>query len=110
MKKQAYLIWIYTAFLLTGGLIGLIKAGSLMSILMSALFSILLIGCGYGVGKGNGRAYYATLLLLSFLLTFFGYRFLMTYQAMPAGMMTLLTSLVLTPLLADRKQLLKTEG
>jgi uncharacterized membrane protein (UPF0136 family) len=105
MKNHSYYIWIYAALLLIGGFIGFIKAGSLMSILMATGFAILLFGCGYAVWKGSWIAYQVAIGLLSLLLIFFGYRFLTTYQAMPSGMMTLLTLILLAPLARNLYQI-----
>ncbi len=105
MKKQSYIIWVYATILLVGGMIGFIKAGSVASIISAGLFSFILFGCGYAIWKGSLVAYITAACMAAFLLAFFGYRFLMTYQSMPAGIITLLSILVLVSLLSRMNQI-----
>lgn len=94
MKKQAYFIWAYAIILLIGGVIGFLKAGSVVSIATSSCFAALLFATGYGIKQNCSISYYTTIGLLVSLLAFFAYRYLMTHQFMPAGLMIILTGLL----------------
>lgn len=94
MKKQSLIIWSYALLLLIGGLIGFFKANSYVSLFTSSFFAILLFGCGYLVRKGNLAAYIVASSLTICLLAFFAYRFILTHQFMPSGLMTILSAIM----------------
>lgn len=102
MKKKAYIVWTYAFILFIGGLMGFIIAGSLISLFVSAGFALALSLSGYGIWKGSKSAYDITIGIVSCLLAFFVYRFLMTFQNAPAGVMTLLSGLLLGFLLTRK--------
>ncbi|WP_068469590.1 TMEM14 family protein [Candidatus Protochlamydia phocaeensis] len=104
MQKKSYVVWIYAMIVLVGGIIGYQTANSLPSLIASTLIAIILAGCGYGIKKGYATAYYASLAVLFFVLAFFGYRFSLAFKFMPAGMMFIITGVVLAYLFANRKQ------
>ena len=89
-------LWVYIALLFAGGLVGFLKAGSKMSLLMSAVFAAALAACALGLVNVPHLADG----LLVFLLLFFGMRFAKGRKFMPNGLMTVLTiaALVLTHL------------
>lgn len=96
MKKAAAVLWIYALLLLIGGLIGYLKAGSLISLGMSSFFGIFITISAFFVwSKNSQRAFYIAASLLICLLAFFAYRFIVTHQIMPAGFMALLTAATL---------------
>lgn len=103
MKKPSIVIWVYALLLLIGGLMGFIKANSLVSLLSSSIIALLFFVCGYFIRKGHATAYYFAAILTIFLLAFFGYRFALTHQFMPAGLMTLLSALMISYLTLQRK-------
>lgn len=84
------ILWVYIAFLIAGGLMGFIKAGSKASLIASSVLSIPLILCALGyfnldVAKG----------FLMFLTVFFGLRFAKGKKFMPMGMMAILSLVAL---------------
>jgi uncharacterized membrane protein (UPF0136 family) len=101
MKTKSYLIWTYALFILIGGLIGFIKAGSVTSIAISGVLAALLLWCGYLVWKETLLGYDTTLGILMCILAFFGYRFLMHYQIFPA-IVVVATAAVLIILITKR--------
>lgn len=101
MKNQSYVIWIYALLLLIGGYMGFSKAGSLTSIISASVFAFLLLCCGIGVWKDYKAAYRVALGLIVVLVGFFSYRFWLTHAFMPAGLMIILSLLVLVILLAN---------
>jgi uncharacterized membrane protein (UPF0136 family) len=89
-------LWIYVTLLMAGGLVGLLKAGSKISLVMSAAFAAMLALCAVGVL----RPFWIADILLGFLALFFLRRCLKTSKFMPGGMMLLLTLAALGILLA----------
>lgn len=80
-------LWIYIAFLVLGGLMGLLKGKSKMSLIMSLAFAIPL--ALYALGHLQIR--YLPEVLIGFLLLFFGMRFMKSKKFMPAGLMSILS-------------------
>lgn len=107
MQTQVKIIGIYIAILLIGGLIGYVAAKSWASLIASSVSAALLTACCYGIRQGSKLAYCAALALISCLLLFFGYRFSLHYQFMPAGLMTVLTASLLIYLLASLRKTCK---
>jgi uncharacterized membrane protein (UPF0136 family) len=85
------LLWIYIVLLLVGGLIGFLKAKSKVSLIMSAAFAAALSWCVLG-GYSNT---YITDFLLAVLLAVFAMRLAKTKKFMPAGLMLILTIVIL---------------
>jgi uncharacterized membrane protein (UPF0136 family) len=84
------ILWIYIALLVAGGLMGFLKAGSKMSLIMSVAFAVpltlsLLLKWPDAVSLG----------LLGFLGVFFGMRFAKGKKFMPNGLMLTLSVLTL---------------
>ena len=84
-------LWIYIVLLVIGGLIGFFKAKSEVSLIMSVVFAAALSLCAAGV---IFQPYVADILLAA-LLVVFGMRLAKTKKFMPAGLMLVITLLVL---------------
>lgn len=84
-------LWIYIVLLLVGGLMGYLKAGSKVSLVLSVAFAVLLGLCAAQVIR---VPYLAEALLMALLIVFV-VRFVKTRKLMPAGLMLLLTALAL---------------
>ena len=80
-------LWVYIVLLLLGGLMGFLKAGSKMSLIMSVCFAVILILCNIGVIPDPRVAD----LVLLFLLVFFAVRLTKSKKFMPNGMMSIIT-------------------
>ena len=85
------LLWIYVVLLVIGGLIGFFKAKSEVSLIMSVAFAAALSLCAAGVVF---QPYVADTLLAA-LLVVFAIRLTKTKKFMPAGLMLVITLLVL---------------
>lgn len=105
MKKKAIIIGCYSILILIGGIIGYVIANSLASLIASSLIALILLGCTALVWKGNLVAYHTTTLLTACLLIFFTYRFFLSYKVAPAGIMALISGILLIYLVAQRKTL-----
>jgi len=90
------ILWVYIVLLITGGVMGLVKGKSKISLIASLAFAIPLIFCA-----SEHRMDIARYILIA-LLVFFGWRLLKSHKFMPAGLMTILTvlALALPPILA----------
>ena len=91
-------LWIYVTLLLAGGLVGLIKAGSKISLVTSALFAALLALCATGII----HPFWIADILVGVLAVVFVVRYLKTSKFMPSGLILLLSVVVLAVLLVDR--------
>lgn len=85
------ILWIYIVILVIGGLIGLLKGKSKVSLTMSVIFAALLSLCAAGIIFQP----YVPEILLAILLVVFGMRLAKTKKFMPAGLMLVLTLVTL---------------
>lgn len=95
MKITPYVLMVYAILLIIGGVIGYIKAGSIVSLVMGIAFGISLIVSSIGMFKKCVHARYTSLILTGFLTLFFIYRFIMSYKMMPSGVMAIISIIVL---------------
>jgi uncharacterized membrane protein (UPF0136 family) len=86
---------VYIVLLLAGGAMGLVKAGSKISLITSAIFALLLGLCVLGII----RPFYVADVLVGLLLVVFGIRLAKTGKFMPSGLMLALSAVVLAVLL-----------
>ena len=80
-------LWVYIVLLVIGGLIGFLKAGSKVSLIMSVSFAAALSLCATGVLNVPNLVD----ILLAALLIVFAIRLGKTKKFMPAGLMLVLT-------------------
>ena len=88
-------LWIYVTLVLAGGLVGFIKAGSKISLVVSSLFAALLALCATGIIS----PFYITEIIVGVLAVVFCARYLKTSKFMPSGLMLLFSVVVLGVLL-----------
>jgi uncharacterized membrane protein (UPF0136 family) len=91
MHNANLVLWIYIALLFVGGLMGYLKAGSKISLIVSACFAGVLILCAKGI---IFQQYMADVVLV-ILLVFFAFRLTKSKKMMPNGMMAVLTLVAL---------------
>ncbi len=87
MSKQLIILWAYIVLLELGGLVGFLKAGSKMSLIMSVAFAAILILCAINVIT----APLAPDFVMLFLLVFFAMRLTKSKKFMPNGLMSIIT-------------------
>jgi len=85
--RPEIILWIYIVLLVIGGLIGFLKAGSKVSLIMSVSFAALLSLCA---ARMIFQPYVADIILAA-LLVVFGHRLTKTKKFMPSGFMLVLT-------------------
>ena len=83
-------LWIYIVLLVAGGVMGLVKGKSKISLIMSLAFAAALVLCQLEVIPFRSWVW-----ILLVLLAFFGWRLLKSKKFMPAGLMVILTALAL---------------
>jgi uncharacterized membrane protein (UPF0136 family) len=84
-------LWIYIVLLLVGGLIGFLKAGSKVSLIMSAAFGALLaLTAVPGLFQPSAARIVATAVMAA-LLVVFAIRLGKTKKFMPSGLMLAIT-------------------
>ncbi len=88
MTNTSIVLWVYIGLLLVGGLVGLIKAGSKVSLIMSVAFAVPLGLCALRVIA----IAWLPEILLGLLLAVFAMRLAKTSKFMPSGLMLLLTA------------------
>ncbi len=92
-------VWIYTALLVAGGVIGVTKAGSRISLVAAIASAIPLALAAAGV-----LPFIAAAIVLGALLVIFGLRFTKTRKFMPSGMLLVLTLITVVAILVLRPQ------
>ena len=85
------ILWIYIVLLVIGGLIGVLKAKSRISLFTSVAFALALSFCAAGIIF----QYYVADILLVLLLVVFAIRLGKTKKFMPAGFMLVITIIAL---------------
>jgi uncharacterized membrane protein (UPF0136 family) len=100
MKTKAVLTFLYALLVLIGGITGYAKASSLPSLLMGVAFALLLAISAYGQYQKSVLAHLSAVILTVVLAVFFLWRFIQTLSFLPAGVMVIISALVLIPLIA----------
>jgi uncharacterized membrane protein (UPF0136 family) len=95
MKKSAHLVLLYGVIILIGGLIGHYKTASTASLYSGLIFGVLLIASSLGIYMKKVWAAYAALLLTLILDGFFTYRYALTGNFMPSGLLSLISLIML---------------
>jgi len=85
------ILWVYIVVLVAGGLVGLLKANSKISLIMSLAFAAALALCATDIVQVPRLAD----IILIFLVVFFGLRFAKSKKFVPAGLMSILTAATL---------------
>ncbi|XP_061587012.1 transmembrane protein 14C-like [Cololabis saira] len=89
----------YAALLAAGGVMGYVKAGSVTSLAAGLLFG-LLAAVGAYLASQNPKNVWLSLGTAGTLLVVMGLRFLSSWKFMPAGLMALLSGLMVAKIIA----------
>ncbi len=98
MKTAIYAIIFYALIILIGGLIGYLKAQSSASLITASIFAIWLLVCAIALAYQYAWGFGGSLIATVCLLLFFTYRYYQTHGFMPAGLMMILSVIMLVVL------------
>ena len=87
MLRPDVILWIYIVLLVVGGLMGFLKAGSKVSLIVSVSAAAILVLCQIGLVFERRMADF----VLAILLVVFAWRLGESKKFMPAGLMLILT-------------------
>lgn len=99
MRKFSLLVILFAFVILAGGVMGYVKAGSVLSFAIASVAASSLILCGYLGYYGKFGGLVSAALIIIALDFFFIYRVLKTTKFMPGGALAVLCTLVCIPLL-----------
>ncbi len=88
-------LWIYIIFLLIGGMIGFLKAGSKISLITSAIAAAVLVLTAIPGLMGASVARGLADVVMAALIVVFAIRLSKTKKFMPSGMMLVVTAVAL---------------
>lgn len=95
---------LFGIFTLAGGVIGFLKAGSMVSLAAGGLFGLGILVSAIFYLKQAAWSFPGLFILSMILAVFFGFRYAETQAMMPAGMMVILSLVNLVGLLIQRNQ------
>jgi uncharacterized membrane protein (UPF0136 family) len=95
MKVTATIVFVYGLIIAFGGIMGYVKGGSHVSLILGSLFGVALLICAYFISKKHLAAQYISLALTFALDGIFTYRFAKTLHFFPAGFLSLASLAVL---------------
>jgi uncharacterized membrane protein (UPF0136 family) len=104
---MVYFAFIYGILTIVGGVIGYLKAGSMMSLYSGVISGILILVSAFALLKGKPMGFYGLVGLSGILTVFFGIRFFKAFVFMPAGLMLILSLITLVGLLLKRPTLIQ---
>jgi uncharacterized membrane protein (UPF0136 family) len=102
MKLSGYVVLFYGLIVFLGGLMGYVKAQSMVSLGTGLFFSAALFLSAAAIFKNYAAGQLGAILLSIVLGLLFLYRFWATEKFMPSGMMALISILILSILLILR--------
>lgn len=102
MKFVAILTAVYGLLVAVGGLVGYLTVGSLASLVMGSVCGALLFAGGLGLYRLSILAFFVSVGTTVALAGFFGFRYYVTQQMMPVGMMALVSLVMLLLLLTAK--------
>lgn len=104
MNIVFWTITIYALLLIIGGIIGFVKAGSLVSLILGVGAGLVLGYCAWAYKQGKGLHCMLVLGLTSALTLFFAWRFLQSYKIFPPAIMVVLGLVVLGVMFKNRPE------
>lgn len=99
MKTTGWMTLIYALLIFLGGIFGYVKAGSVASLIMGVGFAAILGISAFIMFNGKKYGWQIAVAATSLLTLFFIYRFAISFKFMPAGLMSVISIIVLALLL-----------
>lgn len=94
------ILYVYAVLLAVGGVMGYVKKGSKPSLIAGLVSAVLAVAAAVVVGTSPQAGLLGGAVLAMLLLGFFGPRFLKGRKFMPAGLMTIVSVIVVVACLA----------
>lgn len=105
MRPIGWLVLIYGLIVFLGGIFGYVKAESVPSLVAGVVFAVALSIAAFALLNEKWIGMTLAIASTALLSAFFIYRFIYTYKFMPAGVMALLSLLVLAFLVFKRSRI-----
>lgn len=105
MKTTGWTVLGYALLVFLGGIFGYVKAGSTPSLVMGVIFAVILSTSAFAMFNEKKIGLFAAIVATAILAAFFLYRFAAAFHFMPAGLMSVLSLIILAFLLVKRTQL-----
>lgn len=105
MRPIGWLVLIYGLIVFLGGIFGYVKAESVPSLVAGVVFAVALSTAAFALLNEKWIGMTLALASTALLSAFFLYRFVHTHKFMPAGLMALLSLLVLAFLIYKRTRI-----
>lgn len=102
MKITGGIVLGYGVVVMLGGLIGYLKADSLVSLFTGTISGAILVAGGMGLIRKSIYAYLVSLAMTTLLAIFFMIRYVMSEKMMPSGIMAGLSVIIILLLLITR--------
>ena len=99
MKTTGTIVLLFGAIVTLGGLVGYVKAESLISLAVATPTGLILIIAGFSMLREKRSGFICALTLTLLMTAFFSYRFFTTLKVMPAGLMLVMSLLTLMSLI-----------
>ena len=99
MQTIAIIVWVYGALVLAGGAMGWAKAKSKPSLISGIVFGVALGFFGYGIYQGHTSDIRVAAAIAGLLGVIMGIRFAKSKKFMPAGLVAILSVVVVALLL-----------
>ena len=90
MRGPGIVILLYGLLVFGGGIIGYTASGSMASVIAGGAFGLGLLASGVGVLRGKDMGFLMAPILTVLLTMFFGYRFALSGELIPSGLMVAL--------------------
>lgn len=103
MKPTGWIVLGYALLVFLGGIFGYVKAGSTASLIMGVTFAVALSTSAFAMFNEKKIGFSTAITTTALLVAFFIYRFAITYKFMPAGLMGLISLIILAILFAKRE-------
>ena len=105
MRPTGWIVLTYALLVFLGGIFGYVKAGSAASLIMGVAFAVALSSSAFAMFNEKSIGFIIASISTALLAAFFLYRFAISFNFMPAGLMSLLSIAVLAVLYSRRLQL-----
>ena len=105
MKPTGWIVLTYALLVFLGGIFGYVKAGSTASLIMGVGFAVALSISAFAMFNEKKVGFSTAIATTLFLAVFFLYRFSISFNFMPAGLMSILSLAVIAVLFIKKNQL-----